>query len=379
MEINMANNLESMKNPGPGDFIRDELEYRGWTQEDLAVILELDPKHISFILNNKQPLTFEVAQALGKIFGQSTQYWVNLDTLYRIGLENQSQQVKSAEIRSNIYKYMPIREMVNRGWLPEFSDTDELVEIVKKFWGIKKIDFKFLDNMILPNLRKSTAYNQFNIYYTLTWLNMVKIISKKIKVISYSPVKLNKIIESFHLYTISENGICEFLRDLNSAGIKFIELPHLQKTYIDGAVYSEKCNKVVAYTGRHNRLDNFWFTMAHELSHITLHLDNKDRVFIDNFNELNTDEEKEADKRALNLLKEKEVMKFFKLNKKYISKKNILECRNKYNINPSIIVGILQHNGILSRTNLNRFKEKVIEQIPDKYKWNASRLSHDLE
>ena len=31
---------------------------------------------------------------------------------------------------------------------------------------------------------------------------------------------------------------------------------------------------IVALTLRHDRLDNFWFCLAHELAHISLHLDN---------------------------------------------------------------------------------------------------------
>ncbi|MCK4666609.1 ImmA/IrrE family metallo-endopeptidase [Candidatus Dependentiae bacterium] len=365
----MISSLDKMKNIGPGDFIKDELEYRGWTQGDLSLILMLDPKHVSLILNNKQHITFDVAQALGKIFGQSTEYWINLDTLFRLGLEKENKKARSAEIRSYIYQYMPIMEMIKKGWIPDFSDTKDLIRIVKKFWGIKALDFKFLDKKLIPSLRKSTAYNQFNLYFTLTWLNMAKKISKKIKVGKYSNRRLKEIIKDFNYYTIESNGVQQFLEDLNQAGIKFLVLPHLQKTYIDGAVYTEGVNKVIVYTGRYNRLDNFWFTMAHELAHVLLHLNKKETFFIDNIKEINTHKESESNAKALSLLKEKAIMNFFRSNTKYISKLKILMCKEKYKVHPSIIVGILQHNDILSRTNLNRFKEKILPKIPKKYDW----------
>jgi HTH-type transcriptional regulator/antitoxin HigA len=60
---------------------------------------------------------------------------------------------------------------------------------------------------------------------------------------------------------------------LAAYGIAFHVEPHLQYTYLDGAAFlSPKGSPVLAMTLRHDRLDNFWFTLMHELGHILLHL-----------------------------------------------------------------------------------------------------------
>ena len=43
----------------------------------------------------------------------------------------------------------------------------------------------------------------------------------------------------------------------------------------DGACFFQEDNPVIVYTGRYDRVDNFWFTLAHEIAHVLLHLDKK--------------------------------------------------------------------------------------------------------
>ncbi|KUO60437.1 hypothetical protein APF79_09080 [bacterium BRH_c32] len=71
-------------NIGPGEFIKEEMEIRQWTNKDLAQVIGLSQKTISELLNNKQRITLDTACYLGSAFGQSPQYWLNLDNNYRL-------------------------------------------------------------------------------------------------------------------------------------------------------------------------------------------------------------------------------------------------------------------------------------------------------
>ena len=78
-------------NIGPGDFIKEELALRNWKQEDLADILGISNKTANEIITNKQTITIDMANLLSQAYGQSPQYWINLDTNYRLRLtENTS-------------------------------------------------------------------------------------------------------------------------------------------------------------------------------------------------------------------------------------------------------------------------------------------------
>ena len=67
----------------PGEFIRDELEARGWTQADLAEILGRPLKAVGEILTGQTAITPETATGLGEAFGVDPRFWMNLESAYR--------------------------------------------------------------------------------------------------------------------------------------------------------------------------------------------------------------------------------------------------------------------------------------------------------
>jgi len=71
----------------------------------------------------------------------------------------------------------------------------------------------------------------------------------------------------------------EYLRE---HGIKLIIEPHLPKSHLDGATFfADKDNPIIGLTIRHDRPDNFWFTLMHELAHVALHCEMNIEFFFD--------------------------------------------------------------------------------------------------
>ena len=93
----------------------------------------------------------------------------------------------------------------------------------------------------------------------------------------------------------------EFLSDL---GIVFITMDHLPGTYLDGASISRGDGApVIALTIRHDRIDNFWFTLLHEFAHVCCHLSATTSVIFDDLDVNSSDGiEAEADEWARNAL-----------------------------------------------------------------------------
>jgi len=83
----MGKQIKPYLNIGPGQFIKEELEARNWKQEDLAETLGLSLTTVNNIIKNKQNITRTLANQLSQTFGQSPQYWLNLETNYRLHLE----------------------------------------------------------------------------------------------------------------------------------------------------------------------------------------------------------------------------------------------------------------------------------------------------
>jgi len=72
----------------PGDFIREELEARGWTQSDLAAILGRPFQTVNQIVNGRKAITSRTARELEAALGPSAEFWMNLETSYRLHKES---------------------------------------------------------------------------------------------------------------------------------------------------------------------------------------------------------------------------------------------------------------------------------------------------
>lgn len=92
---------------------------------------------------------------------------------------------------------------------------------------------------------------------------------------------------------------------IEKVGIQVIVEEHLSGTLLDGAaIRGADDTPIIALTIRHDRIDNFWFVLLHELGHILKHLySDKSAEFFDDLDSLSTDaKEDEADKFALETL-----------------------------------------------------------------------------
>jgi HTH-type transcriptional regulator/antitoxin HigA len=68
----------------PGDYIREELQARGWTQADLAKIIGRTQPAVNEMVTGKRGITPESAMALSAAFGTSAEFWMNLETIYAL-------------------------------------------------------------------------------------------------------------------------------------------------------------------------------------------------------------------------------------------------------------------------------------------------------
>jgi len=362
--------LKAARKFGPGYFIREQMEMREWTQDDLAEVTGFTVKHLNKILQDKQPLTLDMARVLGEVFNTSAQYWINIDTGYRLWLaQDKTANEKEADIKSDIYERMPIKDMLSKGWIKPFKTADDLKKQTLDFWDIDELDFSFLDEKYIPCLnRKSEAYNQFNASYAVTWYKKARNECKRFNPKPYDKEKLEQLYNKLHTYTTTEKGINLFIEKLAEVGVIFFVLSHLQKTYLDGAAFYCEKNPVVVYTGRYKRIDNFWFTLAHEIAHVLKHLNEDVQFILDNLKdgELNKMEE-EANELAAEKLKHKEVLEDLNPYLKYLTTSRVEECAAKYEVHPSIIVGKLAHEKKISYSNQNLYNENVLGLIDKKY------------
>ena len=79
----------------PGETLREDLDALGMSAAELARRIEVPVNRVTQILNGQRAITGDTALRLGRYFGTSGEFWLNLQKLYELRL---AEQEKGAEI-----------------------------------------------------------------------------------------------------------------------------------------------------------------------------------------------------------------------------------------------------------------------------------------
>ena len=74
----------------PGETLREDLEALGMSAAELARRLEVPVNRITQVLNGQRAVTGDTALRLGRFFGTSGEFWLNLQKLYELRLADAS-------------------------------------------------------------------------------------------------------------------------------------------------------------------------------------------------------------------------------------------------------------------------------------------------
>ena len=68
----------------PGETLREDLDALGMSASELARRIEVPVNRITGILNGQRTITGDTALRLGRFFGTSGEFWLNLQKLYEL-------------------------------------------------------------------------------------------------------------------------------------------------------------------------------------------------------------------------------------------------------------------------------------------------------
>ena len=368
------NTSPKKQNPpeAPGREFQRLLDDRGLSQGDFAEIIGYSEKQLSRILTGASPLTMDFAMRAERAIGENATEWLKKETEYRLALEKakRERELEDVRIRQEIYERMPIREMVRLKWMEETGrDTGKLLSAVKAFWGLgerEALDFSFVDESLAMLMRSSDAYRgRFNPSHAATWLRQARLVAGRRTAAAPLPAcdfeAVRTLASAIPAFSAREGGEEEFFSGLEALGVLAFHLPHLPKTYLDGAAFLQGETPVVVFTRRLDREDNFWFVMAHELAHVCLHLRpgaGAGNVFVECEAPASNRMEAEANALAGVFLGHEAIRRHFASCPR-ISRERILEYARSVPVHPGIVVGYLQHIRFLTYYNFNDLKVRA--------------------
>jgi len=139
-------------------------------------------------------------------------------------------------------------------------------------------------------------------------------------------------------------------------GIILVIVPHLKKTYLDGAAFIiQDGRSIVGLTLRHDRIDNFWFTLLHEIGHLANHL-SKGSYIADDMSLRGTDEDSEVESKADSFAETALLPDDFDLDvRERVSRLDVLRYATEHSLHPAIVAGRIQY----SKNNYRIFSNLV--------------------
>ncbi|MBU8934781.1 MAG: helix-turn-helix domain-containing protein [candidate division Zixibacteria bacterium] len=337
----------------PGRFIQRELDARGWKQVDLAQIMGVATRVVSELVNGKRKITPKTAQELGDAFNIRAEEWLNLQAVYELAKERLPKN-DVRKRRSRLWHLAPIRHMINRGWIVETPNIEFIEAQIKQFYKKDALGEKMT---ISCASRKSTDYGELTKEQE-AWLQRTWNIAEAIPIEKrYSQKSFKRLFEEITLLFHEPEEIRRIPEILARYGIRFLVVEYLPSSKIDGVCFwLSKRDPVIALTMRYNRIDWFWFTLCHELAHILYGDGQESEANVDislvGTGAQHTDEkqedEKRADKFAENwLVDQEELAGFVKRVAPIFTNASISSFARGLGVHPGIVVGQLQHKGII--------------------------------
>lgn len=329
--------------PSPIEAIKFRMEEQNLKQSDLIPYIGSKSK-VSEVLSGKRRLTVPMIRALVKYLG------IPAEILIQESIDN------LIDISPNqiVWDNFPLEEMHRKGWIR--AKKSELRSRAKDIMN----DFlKPIGGLIPTNaLWRRTIYTRgeknVNQYTLLAWAAQVLIKAKRetsVNAFDRNIINIDFLREVARLSCFDQGPV--LARDfLKKYGIILIIEKHLSETKLDGGcMLDNNGNPVIGITLRYDRIDHFWYTLLHELSHIYKHLKASSDVYLDDleYNDVSNLKERESDRIAGEAFISRNIWKrsdAFNLQ----TSESVIEFARKLRIHPAIVAGrIRKETGNYSR------------------------------
>lgn len=347
-----------IETPDPIEAIRFRMEEQGLRQRDLIPYIGSKSK-VSEILSGKRALTVPMIRALHE----------GLDIPLAVLIQEAKNEINTSN--SLDHDKFPLCEMVRRGWIltktKEIRDhAKELIEaFLEPLGGANELAILYRRTIVERSGRDMDRYA------LLAWTARIIIVANNLGL--SVPYKFGNVSQDFMMEVAQlshfEKGPLLAKEFLAEHGIALIVEPHLPRTSLDGgSMIAPNGMPVIGMTLRYDRIDNFWFTLMHELVHLSRHIKDSNEAFID---DLDSDpgkdpREREADKIGGEIFIPRRIWKRTDAYRQRTAEA-IEKLAEQLKIHPAIVAGRIRHdaknyyilNQLIGRGKMRKFFPEI--------------------
>lgn len=339
----------------PGEILGETLQARSISQSEFASRCGLSEKHVSQIINGKASITSETALTFERVLAVRASLWMNLDSNHRLHVAREEEQVRLTSYIEWARRF-PLQALAKRGWIPSRCSKEAKVRALLEFFGVTspRAWEEQYDRLVVA-YSKSPAFTSSR-ESVASWLRIGELGGADMNTDPFDKAKFRQVLDEIrHLTQLEPAEFEPCMRQLCcEAGVALVFVPELPKTRLSGTtrwISSEKA--LIIQSLRHRKDDHFWFTFFHEAAHVLLH--GKRAVFIDEISMDPSEDEQQADAFAANyLIPEAEYDAL--IHAKPLSKVRVRAFADDLGISPGVVVGRLQHDGVIPFSWFNDLK-----------------------
>lgn len=342
----------------PGETIADIIDERGWTQNELATRLGFTTKHVSQLINGKAPVSEETALRLERVVGGSLVFWLNREAQFREKLVRKD-VVGRLENWKGWLDELPLREMMAVGAIAKRrlvdSEKPMIVQDALAFFSVASPEDWRGQYKVKQVAFRRTKKEQSNIGAISAWLRMGERAAEALSFPDYDRSQFLKNLKAIRALT--REAPEKFYRRLHElcleSGVALVLVPAIKRAHVSGAARWLDGQPVIQLSLYGKTNDRFWFTFFHEAAHVLFH--ERGLVFLDETRgDIESDQEDEANRWAGEFLIAKDREGELKA---LATPTKIIRFADDVGIHPGIVVGRLQHAGLLDyNTGFNSLK-----------------------
>ncbi|MGY0197563.1 helix-turn-helix domain-containing protein [Leptothrix sp. BB-4] len=341
----------------PGDTVRELAQRKGLTPAVVATWLGIAEGDLSRLLNGDMPINNARAERLAALVGATPRFWLAREAQYRFALQSIQDNTR-AWVSS-----LPFADMAKFGWLEAASSAKDKLQHAFTFFGVSSLDE--WREAWLSEHAGLTAYRTSPVFTTraaaaAAWLRQGELAASRIRTAPWSRENFERLLPELKALTRIDKP-ADFIPLLQQKcaefGVAVVIVRAPKGCPASGATRVRTGQAILQLSARFLRDDSFWFTFFHEAAHLVLH---EDRLFLEwsEKRHLDVKEEQEADDFAGQvLIPPLQEPALRALPHEY---KSIMRFARNLSVSPGIVVGQLQHRGLVSQDKLNFLKKRYL-------------------
>ena len=352
----------------PGATLKELIDEWGMSQQEVAVRLGKLPKDVSLLFAGRLRVTPDWAERLELVTGLSRGFWLRRQESYDEYLKREEAKPLVKREWDNWASLFPIREMIKRGWIaPATAAIRDITEAVKSFFATTSAEAwgdVYLQRLQASLFRKSEKSDP---YALLAWIRQGELQARELSATrsegfgEYSKQELKKAVPAIKQALETPADAPRKVQDiLLSVGVRLVYLESFPKVSANGATIHTGRYPIIILSDRGKRYDIFVFSLMHEIAHLLLHVGKETPMLIDDSEQERLEIEAEADKWATDTLVPNVDFGAILVPP---TPEEVIQLAKSQGVHPSVIVGRLQHEKIVSYRAGGATYKNLIEKI----------------